>query len=101
MGSIRHPRAYSLHLKNPHFLPDFYWWRWISSLGFSELSLEFFMYLSLEFLMYIPLIGVLDFSVSGDLSFPLVCFTGNLPWSSFTGFNEIEDPQLPVLAFLI
>ena len=48
-------RAYNFCLKNPHFLPDFYWWGWISSLGFSELTLEFLMYLSLEFLMYLSL----------------------------------------------
>ena len=53
MCSIRHPWAYNLRLKSSHFLPDFYLWGWISSMGFSEL------------------------------------------------FNEIDDPDLPDLPFLM
>ena len=41
------------------------------------------------------------FSLSENLSFPLVCFTGNLLRFSFTEFNEIEDPHLPDLPSLI
>ena len=46
------------------------------------------------------LTGVLDLSFSGDLSFLLVCFTGNL-WFSFTGFNETEYSHLPDLPLLM
>ena len=42
----------------------------------------------------------LNFSLSGDLPFLLVCFTGNL-WFFFTGFNEIENPHLPDLPLLM
>ena len=45
--------------------------------------------------------GVLDFSLFRDLSFLLVCFTGNLPWFSFTGFNQIEDPRSLDLVLLM
>ena len=46
------------------------------------------------------LTGVLDFSLSGDLSFLLICLTGNL-WFSFTGFNKIKDLHLPDLLVLM
>ena len=49
MRSVHHLWAYNPHLKNSHFLPDFYLWGWISSLAFSKFALEFLMYFSLEF----------------------------------------------------
>ena len=48
----------------------------------------------------VPLMRASDFSLSGGLSFLLVCFTGNL-WFFFTGFNEIENPHLPDLPLLM
>ena len=75
MRSAHHLWAYNPQPKNPHFLPDFYLWGWISSLAFSKLSLEFLVYFSLEFAS----LAVYGFS---------------------SVFNENEEPHLPDLPLL-
>ena len=90
MGSIRHLWANNLCRKNPHFLTD------LTDFFLTDTTCE----AGFPHWVFWTLTGVLDFSLSGDLSFLLICLTGNL-WFSFTGFNKIKDLHLPDLLVLM